>query len=68
MKLQPESTLEVLLTVPALDPAVEDSLTIAGLFLTHRQLRQTFQVNEARAIPAHPRMSFFPPSSPSRQM
>ena len=51
--LQLESTLEYLLTVPALRPGVENSLRIAGGgFFTHRELRQTLDMNKASAVPA----------------
>ena len=50
--LQLESTLEILLAVPALNPCVVDSVTISRGFFAHRKLRQTFEVNEARTVPA----------------
>ena len=48
-----KSTLKPLLAVSALIPGGKDSLRITGgSFFTPRKLRQTLDVNEARAIPA----------------
>ena len=44
--------MELLLAVPARRPAVEKGVIIAGTSLRQRILRQTFEVNKARAVPA----------------